>query len=61
MLYTFVNNKHQLKIVYSFVWVWNLVSVIKVRTDTEGTVVQVAEKNIWTEEGWNNERLEKIA
>jgi hypothetical protein len=34
----------------SFVWVWNFVPDIK-----------GAEKNIWTEKGWNGMRLEKTA
>jgi hypothetical protein len=31
-----------------FVWVWNLVSHMKERTQTKGISEQGAEKNIWT-------------
>jgi hypothetical protein len=38
-----------------------LVSDIKERTWTEGVLKQCAEKNIWTEEGCGNGRVEKTA
>jgi hypothetical protein len=50
---------------YNFAWgsVWasNLVSDIRGGTYTEGIQEQGAEENIWTEEGWSEERLEKTA
>jgi hypothetical protein len=50
-----------MKIVCSFVWVWNTVSDIKGRTRTEGIREQDAEKNILTEDKLNNRKPEKIA
>jgi hypothetical protein len=47
--------------VCGFVWVWNLVSDIKGGTQTEGVSEQDAKENIWTEEEWNDMRLEKFA
>jgi hypothetical protein len=44
-----------------FVGVWNWVSDIKGRTQTEGIWEQDAEENIWSEEGWRNRRLETTA
>jgi hypothetical protein len=41
--------------------VWNLVSDIKGGTQTEGVWEQGAEEDIWTEEGWSDWRMEKIA
>jgi hypothetical protein len=41
--------------------VWNLVSDIKGETGTEGISEQGTEDDIWTEEGWGDERMEKIA
>jgi hypothetical protein len=43
------------------VWVWNLVSDIKGWTQTEGIWEQGDEEDIWTEEGWGDGRMEKIA
>jgi hypothetical protein len=43
------------------VWVQNLVSDIKGGTETEGVWEQGADENIWTEEVWTDERLEKTA
>jgi hypothetical protein len=34
--------------------VWNLVSDIKGGIETEGVWEQVAEEDIWTEEGWGD-------
>jgi hypothetical protein len=42
------------------VWVWNFVSDIKGGTQTEGVWEQGAEKDIWTEEGWSDGRVEKL-
>jgi hypothetical protein len=39
-----------LKILYGFVWVWNLVSDIRGGTQSEGVSEQGVEENIWTEE-----------
>jgi hypothetical protein len=41
------------------VWVWNLVSDIKGGTQIEGAWEQGAEKDIWTQEGWGERRVEK--
>jgi hypothetical protein len=43
------------------VWVWNLVSDIKGRTQTEGVWEHSAEENIWTEEEWGDRRLNQTA
>jgi hypothetical protein len=43
------------------VWVRNLVSDIKGGTQTEGVWEQGAEEDIWTEEGWDDGRMEKTA
>jgi hypothetical protein len=45
----------------SFVWVWNLVSDIKGRIQTEDIWKQGSDENMWTEEEWNGRRLENIA
>jgi hypothetical protein len=39
----------------------HLVSDIKGGTQTEGVWEQGAEEDIWTEEGWGDGRMEKIA
>jgi hypothetical protein len=43
------------------VWVWNLASDIKGGTKTQSVWEQGAEEDIWTEEGWRDGRMEKIA
>jgi hypothetical protein len=43
------------------VWVRNLVYNIKEGTQTGGVWEQGDEKNIWTEEGWSDGRLEETA
>jgi hypothetical protein len=47
--------------VCNFVLVWNLVSDIKGRIQTEHIWEKSAEGNIWTEKKWNNRRLKNTA
>jgi hypothetical protein len=42
------------------VWLWNLVFDIKGGTQTDGVWEQGAEKDIWTEEGWDEESGGKL-
>jgi hypothetical protein len=44
-----------------FVWVWNLISNTKGRTQIEGVCEQGAEENIWNYEGGSGRRLKKSA
>jgi hypothetical protein len=45
----------------SFVGAFHLVSDITERTQTEGIWKHSNDRNIWTEVGWYNKRLEKTA
>jgi hypothetical protein len=45
----------------SSVWVWNLASDIEGGTQNEDVWEQDAEEDIWTEEGWGDGRMKKIA
>jgi hypothetical protein len=56
-----MSDRHRWKEIIVIIIIIIIIIIIKGLTQTEGIWEQGAEEDIWTEEGWGDGRMEKIA